>query len=87
VGVLRRGGRTRGPGGKIGLPGGGGTREVIEYFYRPYIGFLGRKTSMIELNERTKKILLFNNVTRSMSTLQRIIIIIIIYYCMCTGRG
>lgn len=45
---------SRGPGGKIGLPGGGGTREVIEYFYRPYIGFLGRKTLVIELNERTK---------------------------------
>jgi len=52
VGVLRGG---RGPGGKIGLPGGGGTRKVIEYFYRPYIGFLGRKTLVIELNERTKK--------------------------------
>jgi len=44
----------REPGGKIRLPGGGGTREVIEYFYRPYIGFLGHKTLVIELNERTK---------------------------------
>jgi len=55
VGVLR-GRRVLGEGGgvKIGLPGGGGTRVVIEYFYGPYIGFLGHKTLVIELNERTK---------------------------------
>lgn len=48
-----------GHGGKIRLPGGGGAREVIEYFYRPYIGFLGRKTSAIEPNERTKSTFIY----------------------------